>query len=280
MLPAARAMMRSNSAPPVTGGTSLVSTPSLATALRRTQRRLALPEPPPAPPPRDPLVQMYRIPAGADPASEAHAAAHVLLAVAERLRRLAAAYGEWESFDVQAYFDLSASQAARLVHVAERVSTVHVTFYADLLLPAFRTAAAFWQTEFRPAYLTLRHALNHSDAPQTPIRSFAHDSLPGMVARWERLIQVTQATRAALSNELGYWAANGSSDERGRWRWAWSLDPAPGLPAALLPPLAQTPTLTLAVDFALPAHRQPGRLRRLRRLQARRNQGRRRARSD
>jgi hypothetical protein len=101
-----------------------------------------------------------------------------------------------------------------------------------------------------------------------------------MVRHWQRLVAVTQATRAALSDELSYWAANGGDEERGRWRWAWRLDPTPGLPAELLPPLAQTPTLTLAVDFPLPAHRQPGRIRRLRRLLARRHQSRLRPRSD
>jgi hypothetical protein len=259
----------------------------LAAALRRTHRRLELPEPLTTLLRRERLVQMYRIapgdavaadvPTGAT--TEAQAAAHVLLAVAERLRRLAAAYGEWAEFDAEAYFDLSLAQTARLVHVVERVSTVHVVFYADQLLPTFQAAATCWQTEFRPAYLILRHALAAGHAPRAATLAFADHSLPQMVARWERLVQVVQATRAVLSDELGYWAANGSDEERARWRWVWPLNPAPGLPDALLPNLAQTPTLTLAVDFDLPAYRQPGRLRRLRRLQARRGQGRLRARS-
>jgi hypothetical protein len=66
-----------------------------------------------------------------------------------------------------------------------------------------------------------------------------------------------------LDNEIGFWATNGSSEEQARWRWAWSTDPAPGIHPHLLPALAQTPTLTLAVDFPLPTYRQPGRRRRL-----------------
>jgi len=294
VLPVARTTINLTTATSATGHPALASTPALAAALRRTQRRLALPEPLAVLLRRNPLVQMYRIPAGdagaigdaatenaatEDVTTEAQAAAHVLLAVAERLRRLAAAYGEWTEFDVEAYFDLSVTQAARLVHVVERVSTVHVVFYADQLLPAFQTAAACWQTDFRPAYLALRRVLQADRAPRTAALAYADRSLPRMVARWERLVQVVQATRAVLSDELGYWAANGSDEERAQWRWAWPLDPAPGLPDALLPSLSQTPTLTLAVDFALPAYRQPGRLRRLRRLQARRGQGWLRARS-
>jgi hypothetical protein len=92
---------------------------------------------------------------------------------------------------------------------------------------------------------------------------FADRSQPQMLEHWQRLVSVIRATRALLDNEIAFWAANGSSDERARWRWAWATDPAPGISAELLPSLAQTPTLTLAVDFPLPTYRQPGRRRRL-----------------
>jgi hypothetical protein len=64
-------------------------------------------------------------------------------------------------------------------------------------------------------------------------------------------------------------AAGGGSEERARWRWAWARPAALGVAPALLPALDDVPTLTLAVDFPLPAARQPGRLRRLRRSYAR-----------
>jgi hypothetical protein len=214
-----------------------------------------------------PVVQMYHVSAG--PAGEqsvqheAQSAAHMLMAVAERLRRLRAAYGAWRHFDSCAYFDLTEAQTERLVHLSERVTMVHVVFFADALLPSFQAAEAFWQETFRPDYLQLRSHLRNGERPLEPVMSFADRSQPQMTEHWRRLVAVIRATRALLDNEISFWASNGSSDERARWRWAWATDPAPGISAELLPMLAQTPTLTLATDFPLPTYRQPGRRRRL-----------------
>jgi hypothetical protein len=219
-----------------------------------------------------PVVQMYQVSAGAPggnpitPQSvqhEAQSAAQMLLAVAERLRRLAAAYGAWRHFDAPAYFDLTEPQTERLVQISERVTTVHVVFYADALLPSFQTAEAFWQERFRPDYLDLRTHLRNGESPLEPVMAFADRSQPQMIEHWQRLVTTIRATRTLLNNEIGFWAANGSSDERARWRWAWNVDPAPGIHETLLPPPAQIPTLTLAIDFPLPTYRQPGRRRRL-----------------
>jgi hypothetical protein len=229
----------------------------------------------------NPVVQMYQVtsgPAAAGPTGaridksglevksvqhEAQSAATMLMAVAERLRRLRTAYGAWRHFDAWAYFDLTSAQTDRLVQISERVTMVHVVFYADALLPSFQNAEAFWQENFRPHYLELRNHLRSGDRPLEPVLAFADRSQPQMLEHWQRLVAVIRATRALLGNEIGFWAANGSSDERARWRWAWATDPAPGIDAALLPTLAQTPTLTLATDFPLPTYRQPGRRRRL-----------------
>jgi hypothetical protein len=215
----------------------------------------------------DPVVPMYHIsagPAGSQSVQhEAQSAAHTLLAVAERLRRLRAAYGAWRHFDACAYFDLTQPQTERLVQMSERVTTVHILFYADALLPSFQNAEAFWQERFRLDYLELRNHLRNGERPLESVMTYADRSQPQMLEHWQRLLAVIRATRALLDNEIGYWAANGSSDERARWRWAWAIDPAPGIAAELLPTLAQTPTLTLAVDFPLPTYRQPGRRRRL-----------------
>jgi hypothetical protein len=232
----------------------------------------------------DGLVQMYRIPPGQMTAigEEAQAAAHVLVAVADRLRRLSGAYGEWGKFDAGAYFDLSETQTTRLVRVVERVSTVHVTFFADLLLPAYQAAEAFWQESYRPQYRLLRTQLRNGGAQQTllePVMAFADHCQPQMVDHWARLVQTVEQTRRLLSDEVGFWAANGGAEERARWQWAWRLPPAPGVAPGLLPELPAIPTLTLAVDFPLPAYRQPGRLRRLRIIRARRHLGRSRPRS-
>lgn len=247
----------------------LTSTPALAAALRQSRRGRELPGSMQRVLAGDPLVQMYRVPAGT-PDEEAQAAAHVLLAVADRLRRLSRAYGEWSQFDACAYFDLSEAQTARLVRVAERVTTVHVTFFADLLLPSFQVAESYWQEQFRPCYRDLHLHLRNGSAPLEPVMAFVDHCRPQMVEHWSRLVAVVEQARTLLDDELGYWAANGGDEERDRWRRFWQTEPAPGLDADLLPDLRTIPTLTLAVDFPLPASRQPGRLRRLRANWARR----------
>jgi hypothetical protein len=246
------------------------STPALAAAIRRTHKRMEIPGSMRALLRHNPVVQMYHVSsgqgqnhAGNSVESEAQSAAHMLMAVADRLRRLRAAYGAWRHFDTCAYFDLTEPQSDRLVQISERVTMVHVVFYADALLPSFQIAETFWQEDFRPRYLDLRTHLRQGNQPTAPVLAFADDSQPQMLAYWQRLLAVIRATRALLDNEIGFWASNGSSDERARWRWAWASDPAPGIDAGLLPPLAQTPTLTLAIDFPLPTYRQPGRRRRL-----------------
>jgi hypothetical protein len=249
------------------GGT-ISSAPALAALLRQSDRRLELPSPLARLLHGDPLVQMYRVPAGNGedaPGSEAQAAAHVLLAVADRLRRLAAAYGEWSHFDPSAYFDLTDGQAGRFLRIVERVTTVHVIFYADLLLPAYQRAEAHLLEHYRPAYARLRSQMVQGEAPQAAMLAFVEECQPTMLTHWDTLTATLGATRARLDDELGFWAANGSGEERARRREAWQRPPAPGVAPGLLPDLASIPTLTLAVDFPLPAYRQPGRLRRLRR---------------
>lgn len=97
------------------------------------------------------LSSFYMIQAKSEDA-EARAAAHLVSEVAERLRRLGDAYGEWNPFDASAYFDLTDAQTARLVHIEERVNTVHVAFFVDPLLPSFYKAESFWANHFFPAY--------------------------------------------------------------------------------------------------------------------------------
>jgi hypothetical protein len=220
---------------------------------------------------RDPVVPVYQVTSGpmnepvGEPSveHEARSAATMLVAVAERLRRLRAAYGAWRHFDACAYFDLTVPQAERLLQISERVTMVHVVFFADALLPSFQNAEAFWQESFRPDYLELRNHLRKGERPLEPVMWFADRSQPQMLEYWRRLVATVRATRSLLDNEISFWAANGSSDERARWRWAWAVEPAAGIHVDLLPTRAQTPTLTLAVDFPLPTYRQPGRRRRL-----------------
>ncbi len=240
------------------------SVPALAVALRRTAQS-QMPASTTARVQPDALVPLYQV-EGGDLENEVNAAAHVISTVSDKLRRLAGAYGEWGQFDASAFFDLYPAQTHLLLRLSERVTTVHVTFYADLLLPSFQHCEAYWATEFFPAYQSAHPstASPHVDSVYTD--HFFEITQPKMVAYWQRTLDVVQAVRGQLSEDIGFWATAGGSEERGRWQRQWPSTSAAGLDAALLMPLAQLPTLTLSTIFPLPAHRQPGRLRRLRRM--------------
>lgn len=235
--------------------TPLRSAPALAAALRQMNRnafhfaQVALPAPLSLPP-------MYRLRSGA-PNEEAEAAIRMVGEVAERMRRLTVAYGEWHDFDAPAYFDLPAAFSDQIVRVVERVSTVHIIFFADLLLPSFQDATQVWERQFLPAYAA-RHI--------TPgaYRHFFEEEQPIMCAAWQHLITILTETRTQLLEDIGFFITNGADDERMRWQPIWQQPPVPELDAKLIPPLSSLPTLTLALDFPLPAQRQPDRIRRLR----------------
>ena len=184
---------------------------------------------------------------------------------ADKLRRLSRAYGEWQEFDIPAFFDLWPEHAPHLVHVEERVSTVNVTFFADLLLPSFQRAEQYWAREFFPAYQTARPPLNTSADSSSFTAHFLDFEQPKMQAYWDKLISVMGETRRALWNDIDFLAATAGGEEKTHWQWAWRKKAPPGLDCRLLPPPQQLPTLTLGVEFPLPASRQPGRVRRLRR---------------
>jgi hypothetical protein len=260
----------------------ITSAPALAAALRETDHIEAatwIGDLFPA----DALVPMYQVNNGSID-EEAAAAAHVVSETAERLRRLADAYAEWSTFDASAYFDLSERQAAQLVRVHERISTVYVTFQADLLLPSFRKAESFWVGRFCPIYhaaylCSAQHpGLRGEEEPDAEIQ-FLSEIQPEMIARWRHLLQVLQHARTTLMNDIGFLSANGSQDERARWQYAWEQRPARCLAAALRPALSQVPTLSLAYEFPLPAYRQSGRRRRLQQHRERQRRNRRRGRS-
>lgn len=137
---------------------SIRSIPALAAAIRETHSR-AWPTSSSKELRHRPLTTFYLIQAKSNEA-EARAAAHLVSEVAERMRRLGEAYGEWDPFDPAAYFDLSEFQAEQLIHVEERINSVHIAFFMDPLLPSFYRAEAFWANHFFPAY----HAANPGDS--------------------------------------------------------------------------------------------------------------------
>jgi len=244
----------------------LLSAPALAVALRtldgsryRLPPALALNE--------RLLPPMYRV-RGENAAVEIESATRMIGEIVERLRRLTGAYGEWRDFDVPAYFDLPAASAATLVRVVERVSTVHVLFYTDPLLPTFQRASNFWAAAFIPAYA------HHQETPEA-YRHFWQELQPTMAAQWQGLVQVLTGVRNRLIEDIGFLTTSGALDERLRWQRQWRTGAVPGLQEIVQMDLAAVPTLTLALDFSLPTHRQPHRLRRLRHNRARRQQRRR-----
>jgi hypothetical protein len=202
--------------------------------------------------------------------AEAHAAAHVVRHALDRMHRLKHAYGEWSDFDAGAYFDLTIPQAALLVEAVERLSAVHVTIRADLLLPSVARALRTWcavapvlegVTPVPGDDLVRAHAL--------------------MAADWARAAAAVAATRRLLAGEIDYMAANAADEERRLWLGGSAAAPAIALPSWLAGPNpAPVPTLTLAADFPLPMWKQPGRRRRLERARAARLERNRRARSS
>ena len=244
------------------------SLPGLAAGIRQTDR-FALPVSVATLFEKSPLVPVYQV-ADGSVEREISAAAETIGVVADKLRRLVGAYGEWRHFDAPAYFDLFPEQTALLLHISERVSTVHVTFYADLLLPTFRRAERIWAKEFFPAYQAARPFTRTGKRPSVYLEHFVEMDQPKLLAYWERLWAVVNGARQILSDDIGFLASSGGSDERNRWRATWPLHPAAGLDSRLLPDLETIPTVTLTMIFPMPIHRQSGRMRRLRRMWERR----------
>ncbi len=246
------------------------SLPGLAAGIRQTDR-FALPVSVASLLEKSPLVPVYQV-ADGSVEREISAAAETIGVVADKLRRLVGAYGEWHHFDAPAYFDLFPEQTALLLHISERVSTVHVTFYADLLLPTFRRAERIWAEEFFPAYQAARPFTNARKRPSVYREHFIEMDQPKLLAYWERLWAVVRGARQILSDDIGFLASSGGSDERNRWQASWPAHPAAGLDSRLLPSLESVPTVTLTMIFPMPIHRQSGRMRRLRRMWDRRQQ--------
>jgi len=231
---------------------AVASIPALAAALCTWQTGAHVPSYAAALQPRT-LAPMYRLSASSV-AAEAHAAAQVVTEVAERLRRLKRAYGEWHSFEPGPYFDLTPAQVALLTRVTERVATVHVLFYVDALLPAFQSVQLY-AARF-PAY--------HGSTEQ---RDMVYTTLTG---HWNRMLEVVTATQQRLRHDIDFLALNAAAEEQERWAPAQRLTGAGGDTPWCVQRRGGLPSLTLSIDFPLPAYRQPGRKRRLRRTWQRR----------
>lgn len=242
---------------------TIVSLPALAAALRTTGQEELQPAPFRPFAARE-LVPMYRI-TGRIAEKETQDAVHVIEQVTDRLHRLADAYGEWRDFDAGAYFDLTEAQASSLVHLVERVATVHVTVHVDLLLPSFRRAAMFWAAQYRAAYATLFVPVYIANGTPAYDDDFMLDTQPELQALWQRTHDVIATARASLRDDAAFLSTDAISEEQSRWRGYWTREASRGIDPSLLPPVGAVPTLTLSHEFPLPPARQSGRMRRLRR---------------
>lgn len=240
------------------------SIPGLATALRHTDRQV-LPLSTAAQLQEQALVPLYQV-EGVEMDAEVQSAVHTISLLADKLRRMASAYGEWQIFDIPAFFDLYPSQVNLLMDLSERATMVHTYLYADLLLPSFQRSERYWAEEFFPAYHAAHPLEVRTDKRNVYTDQFFDIIQPKMIAYWERTLAVVKGVRYGLSEDIGFLAAAGGSEERVRWQRRQAAGTAAGLDGSLLAPIANLPTLTLSISFPLPSHRQPGRLRRLRRI--------------
>jgi hypothetical protein len=128
----------------------------------------------------------------------------------------------------------------------ERAATVHVTFCLDVLLPAFQNVHAY----------AAQVAMTTGSAEQD------ETIYTTLTAHWQRMLTVIGAARHHLHQDIGFLALNGASEQQERWIRVQRTKQGLAAPWASLERSA-TPTLTLSIDFPLPAFRQPGRKRRL-----------------
>jgi hypothetical protein len=173
---------------------------------------------------------------------EGRAAAQLAGDVAERLRRLRQADGEWQQFEPGPYFDLTEEQAALLTRVVERASTVHVVVYLDALVACLSGGAGLCRAELAADDPLLAGCV---DPFLESLAGGIGDSPESAAAR-HHAVRLQRCRRRAA---------------RCRQRCRWERPAGPWAPLAV----KELPSLTLSVDLPLPALLQSGRRCRLRR---------------
>jgi len=136
------------------------------------------------------LAPIYRL-GPADTPEQRQRKLHQLMAfLHQRFTRLRQAWPAWETFDVGAYFDLYPDQAAVLCEIRVRNDRLQAVFFVDLLVPSFRRALHYWQTEVIPAYRQVQLSLAGRRARPTTLQyllgtAFSSDIMPEFDALYQ-----------------------------------------------------------------------------------------------
>ena len=216
-----------------------------------------------------PLAPVYRVLSRWDEEKRVNALARMVMTVSDRLHRLARVWQEWEEFDPGAFFDLYPEQVEALVSIRSSHHRVVVTFFTDVLIPAFQDAESFWVEEVVPALHVAQPMLlgngrgNADPAGETWARLVAHELGPEMERRLYRAAREIQAVRDRLY-EWGCvsFLATNTSGMNGRTRGQGG---GTRHRTYIRERLALVPTLTMTLSFSTHAHAQQARLRALRR---------------
>lgn len=197
---------------------------------------------------RVPLVPAYQIDEDLAPEAQEARVAQAVGELAQKLGRLAEAYGWWPVFDPGAYFDLYSGHMPLLCRHEETQTMVRVRLYCDLLLPAFRRAERYWVETFLPAY-----SAGAGEHAEDAFGAYLVDeAIPELAARLDAAERGVRGVLDRLSGSVEVLNYLGGLEERIQSRPAPGAGIAPGLPRSLQRLPRQMPTLTLDLMFSRP----------------------------
>lgn len=222
---------------------------------------------------RRPLAPAYRLPPHVLGQKRVEALARIVRLVADRLSRLPRVWEEWDVFAPDAFFDLYPEQVDVLVDIVQSRSQVKVSFYTDVLLPAFQEAEQFWVEQVVPA-LHVAHPVFFGNGKEPPdpagltwAEEVARDLGPGMEERLYRAAREIRTVRDLLYDwgVVDFLVTTASWEER--YRVALSRNGH--VDTSVWKRLQFVPTLTLEMSFSLVPPEQRTRRRALLRWQRR-----------
>lgn len=176
---------------------------------------------------------------------EAEAMVPVYRRLIDHCHRLPSAFQEWSVFDPSPFFDLYPEQAKLLVRQEEGKHFTRISFYGDMLIPAFQFAETYFVETFAPSYLAA-HGKNSSETGDGDI--YARQVEPEMVRRWQHLMTVAKRLNWRLQDDLDFLVIVDGAEELFGWRDVWQEPAANGLHSSLLPAWENLTTFTLSVQ--------------------------------